>query len=136
MLTLIKSKITKYLLISGVILLLIGYHYIIINNLESRINDLELNYKQCIIDKNSLIDTNDQNARFIKELQFENEQCTQSTQDLNKVIAQYNQSSNSTIYQLKNQLSNLQNKLDNALNGCGDIILKDANETYFNQIGK
>jgi len=136
MLTLLKSKITKYLLLSGVILLLIGYHYISINNLESKINDLELNYHQCIIDKNSLIDTNDQNTRFIKELQFENEQCTVATQDLNNVISQYNYSNNSTIHQLKNQLSNLQNKLDNELNSCGDIILKDANETYFNQIGK
>jgi archaellum component FlaC len=136
MLTLLKSKITKYLLLSGVILLLIGYHYISINNLESKINDLELNYHQCIIDKNSLTDTNDQNTRFIKELQFENEQCTVATQDLNNVISQYNHSSNSTIHQLKNQLSNLQNKLDNELNSCGDIILKDANETYFNQIGK
>jgi hypothetical protein len=122
--------------LSGVILLLIGYHYISINNLESKINDLELNYHQCIIDKNSLIDTNDQNTRFIKELQFENEQCTVATQDLNNVISQYNYSNNSTIHQLKNQLSNLQNKLDNELNSCGDIILKDANETYFNQIGK
>jgi len=136
MLTLLKSKITKYLLLSGVILLLIGYHYISINNLESKINDLELNYHQCIIDKNSLTDTNDQNTRFIKELQFENEQCTVATQDLNNVISQYNHSNNSTIHQLKNQLSNLQNKLDNELNSCGDIILKDANETYFNQIGK
>ncbi|MFA7129282.1 MAG: hypothetical protein WC136_08945 [Sphaerochaeta sp.] len=117
-------------------MLLIGYHYISINNLESKINDLELNYHQCIIDKNSLIDTNDQNTRFIKELQFENEQCTVATQDLNNVISQYNYSNNSTIHQLKNQLSNLQNKLDNELNSCGDIILKDANETYFNQIGK
>lgn len=137
MLTLLKSSITKYSLLSGIILLLIGYHYISISSLESKLNTSQLHHGQCLLDKDTIENTNIKNSKFIEQLQYENSLSTIQLNDLNIMIEHYNKSNNNTVGKLQKRLNILQDELDKCyLEGNLTIEIKDMNETYFNQIGK